>query len=485
MAKIEINKLAFNLSLSDTAPLEKTIRTNTEQLKGLGEKAGQNNAQFDLALTAIKRAARYGQPIEHLFDRPIMSRAYAVAVSDVQLSGGFKNKYITKTILDAIDTLRPKPSGLLVESMTKQYFRLYDEVDCYRDLAQWLITSRQKRNQLEPDMAFLLSDNGPKAVAERCISESRDFVNLVEAIGLNHYGQGRYYTVAQNCYYLEQLDHLKPNTPSDILDEIMRPSAYNAPYDSSRLLGHRALEILIDKAPEGEELHPQWEKVILAIGGDPRIPREHKQYRKWWTLLGESRVNKVRSWLSRLDLKIFLEILEQFALSSGSAEMQRMYPPRKKFLEGLFATDQVKRTRLFLSNNADSYAKKNYQKNELPNYSLVKGNPASIIALQVGDFYIVEGSHSCKLWIYPRLSPKVPAFNYNQNQFEYRALTAGMNELNHYEGYQQATDITHNPKNWNWQAKALRRLVELGLRITPDMVIEEQDLDNYLKAHGF
>ena len=71
--------------------------------------------------------------------------------------------------------------------------------------------------------------------------------------------------MAQLCYYINRSDKLKANESSDLLTELMHPTAYN----------------------------PQWEKFILSVAGDPRIPKDHVNYRKWWSYLGNKRIEKV------------------------------------------------------------------------------------------------------------------------------------------------------------------------------------------------
>ncbi|TKF13393.1 hypothetical protein FCV66_13565 [Enterovibrio norvegicus] len=485
MAKIELSKLSFSLPNIDTSRLEKEISDNSKRLKILGNSVGQNNAKFDAALSKLGNAVASFQAIESLLVSPIFVRAYAVTLPEKLQNSRARNLYMSNAVLDAISRVRDKPSGLVVESLITQYFKLYDELNNYRDLANWLLTAKSKRKDLDENVKFLLSDNGPRAVAERCIEEQVDFSCLVESIGLAQYGLGRYLTVAQLHYYVNQLESLEPNETSDLLTEIMQPSAYNAPYSSVMLLGHRALEIIIDKVSGDEELSPQWEKFILSIAGDPRIPKDHQNYRKWWSVLGAGRASKVCSWLSKLDLKIFLDILEQYAKTKGGADMQRMYPPRKKFLEGLFDAKLVKGTRLYLSAQADQYAKQNYEENELPSYSIVRGNQASVISIKVGDIYLMEGSHSCKLWLYRNLSSNAVIHDYRIDQPEYYYLTQGMDFKNRNEGFSPAIAIVHQPAKWRWQRQAIEQLSDWGVNISPTDVIQKSELMGYLRTYGF
>src|SRR5690554_8060104 len=98
------------------------------------------------------------------------------------------------------------------------------------------------------------------------------------------------------------------------------------------MLGHAALEILIDRAASGL-VSQAWQNTILTIAGDSRVPRTSSDYQRWWPILGEDRQAVVRGWFSRFDLRLFVEVLEQSA--SGETDIERMFRPRKKSMEGL------------------------------------------------------------------------------------------------------------------------------------------------------
>ncbi|MEN1388145.1 EH signature domain-containing protein, partial [Pseudomonas aeruginosa] len=132
--------------------------------------------------------------------------------------------------------------------------------------------------------------------------------------------------------------------------ELQKPAVSKAPYEGERRIGHVALEILIDRA--GQEPGEVWQNFILNLAGDPRISRNSPNYREWWQFLGEERVQKVRGWLSKEDLRLFLQAVEQFGIETQNDDLQRMFPARKQFLEGLFKLKLIRNTRLLLGGRA-------------------------------------------------------------------------------------------------------------------------------------
>ncbi|MEI8647018.1 EH signature domain-containing protein [Paraglaciecola sp. Hal342] len=92
--------------------------------------------------------------------------------------------------------------------------------------------------------------------------------------------------------------------------------------------------ILIDRAPK-QGVDESWQNAVIAIAGDPRVPKSHPRYMKWWSQLTNAQSKKVQGWLSKLDLKLFLEALEDYSKSSRDDDMIRMFPSRKHFLEGM------------------------------------------------------------------------------------------------------------------------------------------------------
>ena len=197
------------------------------------------------------------------------------------------------------------------------------------------------------------------------------------------------------------------------------------------MLGHEILRILIDRSPK-EKVDEQWQGIILTIAGDPRMSKSSPRYQRWWTALSTQQIQKVRGWLLRFDLLLFLKVLEDYSQMNGKEDMNRMFPARKKFLEGLFDLGLVEDSRLFINQNAEYYLKKNYKKDELPYYSIVADPNRSMIYLKVKGKHMIEGTHNFKLWIYEDLPPDSQIFNLEEKYFAPKELTTKL-ESNFYK----------------------------------------------------
>jgi len=335
---------------------------------------------------------------------------------------------------------------------------------------------------LTDELTHLLGGNGPKWLAEESHSEGRDFDEQVRLVRLDRYLSGRFLTISKNIYYLNVLRGLETNESNPILEEMQKRSVYDSRYDESSLLGHQILSILIEKAPVSG-VGDSWLNVVLAIAGDPRVPPSHPKYLKWWSQLDQQLKNKVQGWLSKLDLRLFLEALEDFSYQPRNEELKRMYPARKHFMEGLLNKQLVTGTRLYLSPSAESYLRRTYKSEHLPSYSVVTDQGKSLIHIQLGSVHLVEGSHSCQLWIYESLDPSAVVFDYTKNRVTYSSLTQGLAFRMRDKGLPHKANITHHPP-LGWQNKAIVALRELGVPIDPKDVLTPKDYRVYKRQYG-
>ena len=106
--------------------------------------------------------------------------------------------------------------------------------------------------------------------------------------------------------------------------------------------------------------------------------------------------------MSKEDLRLFLQAVEQYGLETANTEMQRMFPARKRFLEGLFKLKLIRNTRLLLGGKAQQSVKRILGKDVKTSFARMDGpmNDKAVIYLDCGDFHLVEGSHSFKIWVY-------------------------------------------------------------------------------------
>jgi len=350
--------------------------------------------------------------------------------------------------------------------MYQYYLSWYDRLVDSSAVSHWLMTALDVKGILKDYHKNLLGENGPKWLAEQCIRNKREFSNELEYLDLNNYSSGRFLSVAKSIYYVEQLKNIPVNQNHPLLLELQNRSSFESSYDEHFLLGHKALQILIERAPNSG-IDESWLNAILAIGGDPRVPNTHPNHQKWWSALDPILNTKVRGWLSRLDLRLFLEALENYSIKQGNVGMKRMFPARKLFLEGLLDKNLITGTRLYLTSGFDSFLRRNYKDEHLPNYSRITDGNISVIHIQLGESHMIEGSHSCKLWIYKTLSPTAIVFDFTKNWTTYSSLTAGLSDqMNKECSVSPLIDnITHHPPLL-WHNRSIKALNKAGVDIS-------------------
>ncbi|SGZ02147.1 EH signature domain-containing protein [Moritella viscosa] len=479
MVKINVTKLSVNIPSSPFGNNLKKLSNCISELKKITKRAGMDSDKFKHSWERIIHAAKNNQQIEKVLNSKIDVRALGFA-----LASEFKSKIeVTPSLLKKVDQITDIPSTIFTEYLFQYYLSEYNRINHLSDVSKWLVSARRKRNLNEWYDNSLISTSGPKWVTDLAISKKKDFDQVISELQLDQFQSGQYMELAQRIYYVEQLKIIPVNQPNELLIEVQKPEVYSSKFNEVDLLGHQILNILIDKAP-AQNIHESWLNVIMAIAGDPRIPKSHPRYIKWWNNIPKHLISKVQGWLSRLDLKLFLEALEDFSNSSSDPEMKRMYPSRKRFLEGLYDKKLIVNTRLYMSRKMSSYLKNNYKAEHLPNFSTISDGDKSIIYVDLGSAHLVEGSHSCYLWIYKSLDPSATIYNYAKTKESYSGLTSALNYLMEQRGHGVRARITHNPSNFSWQRNAVESLNELGCSISMKNVLTDLDYRVYVRRFG-
>ena len=447
------------------------------ELKKVTKTAGAESKKFEAAYSDVCHAARSIGYVDGAIASKIHIRALAIALPMIQ-----RHVKLRARLFEKIYQLSPKPSSLLVDAMHQYFLNRFDEIEVKKELGYWLLWARRKKNTSEEYDESLISIDGPKWLACRAVEHGLDFAQQLTELKLHNFSSGRFMTVSKRIYYVEKLQSIPANKEHELLTELQKRSVFESRYDENKKIGHCALKILIERAPQ-TEVSESWLNTIIAIAGDPRIPNNHLNYIKWWSHIGKDEIRKVCGWLSKLDLKLFLEALENYSRISGNDELQRMYPARKHFLDGLFDAGLITHTRLYLSYNASDYLKNNYPLKHLPNYSNVDGTK-SIIHVQLGDRHIIEGSHTCYLRVYPRLDGSATVFDYNKNFETYTGLTSQMERLMVNKGCSPIDKIAHHPVSFSWQRRAVGALKSIGVNIKMKDVLSASQYSSYIRLFG-
>ncbi len=476
--KLTIQQLKFTLPDNPFGHHLSAIRTLTRELSELTTRVGIDNKAFEHACLDIQHSIQKEHDLAMSLDAPIKLRALAYALG----TRVGEKVTLTQRILQKINEIRAVPSTLLLESVYQFYLKRYDKMGDYQAVGRWLLTNLPARNLLQPHHQDLLGPDGPKWLVQEAIRENRELPDQIVHFGLDRYTSGRFMTVANSIYYVEQLKTIPVNQPHPLLEEVQKSSVYDSPYDEHMLIGHKVLEILISRSAH-TKVTDSWLHTVLAIAGDPRVPPEHPKYQKWWSQLDKSLHIVVQGWLSKLDIRLFLEALEDFSNLPGKEELRRMLPARKRFLEGLYEKELINHVRLYLSRGADRYLRLNYKSEHLPEYSLVGNGDKSLIYVQLshGQAHLIEGSHSCYLWIYRRLHESATVFNYAHNTVNYEDLTSGLDRKMSRFRCQAKEKIVHNT---SWQRRAIETLKKIGINISAQDVLTPEEYQKFKRQAG-
>ncbi|MDN6299730.1 MAG: EH signature domain-containing protein, partial [Micrococcaceae bacterium] len=177
---------------------------------------------------------------------------------------------------------------------------------------------------------LILDPTGPETVARNSIRNGRSLEEFLDGAGLPGFDGGDYGEQIRLWYYVQQIHDADPATDHDFLAELTQPSVFKAPVQGG-YFGHKILQAMSDK---DQKPGTAWLDTILTIARDPRL--EHtREWFEWWRPLPQSCIDRVKSWLSAQDLGLFLAAVEEYGIRSGQEDLQRMFPGRKAFLEGL------------------------------------------------------------------------------------------------------------------------------------------------------
>lgn len=464
----------------------------------MSEAAGNNDA-FERAVAELRNMASTGQ-FANLLVR-LKRRIFARALTWLWLNDDvFASKMLNPNLLSTLEKAQePRFTRMTLQQLAQLYFRRFDLLDSKYEVREPLqrILVRQLEKipplkiqstwidplvTLQSEASWLLSFDGPATLAKRVQKEGRELGETFQKMGLQGFDDGRYGDVCRTYFYLDKLRHLPVGASDPIFSELLKPLVHTAPFEGKKRIGHAALEILIDRA--GQELSDAWQNFIINLAGDPRIASSSRNYREWWQPLGEERIQKMRAWLSKEDLRLFLRALEQYGVESGNEELQRMFPARKIFLEGLFKLKLIRNTRLLLGNKTRRAVNKILGKDVNTSFSSMDGamNDKAVIYLDCGDFHLVEGSHSFKIWVY-FATPSESLRTYEKSQFSHFDLTRTIPD-EYRKTYPRLPfdSFVHSPNSW--QSNVFGFLAGNGIEIDIEQLLSPEDYRNTLNKYG-
>ena len=487
-------QLTFDLPTIDESHVRRLYKSK-RVLESRATSAGHRSSKLEEAICRLKDVLRKHGDISSFIESPIDAKAFASYFAHNEERTGLP---ITRSILDSIDASSTKIKRQTLMLLVEGYLFHYDEnldlnsLNMFGDYIKQRLSHFDGEGRgselkaLARNREIIFSRSGPNKIVTIAREQSVELEDAFSKLGLDTYCDGQYFLMCRYMYYLKELKAIPIGSDHKILMEVTEKAVCGSRGDSMPQLGHEVVAILIDRS-KGHELSDPWMRVILEIAGDPRIQEDSEGYRRWWSHLGAERISLMRGWLSRVDLKLFLQFLDDYGKSSGDIELQRMYPSRKQFLEGLIDQNLVSNSRLFVNWRAEAFLKKAYKSEDLPEYAKVKDSYRSMIYLQVGNLHMIEGSHSFKLWIFPEIPESSNILSYQHADFTARELSSGLKALYDMEfGFdaKQPANIVHQPQNFSWQHHAIQYLKERGVKLKIEKLFSNQDYKKYLKIYG-
>lgn len=490
MSKLSNLELQFNIrewSDRDFIGFEKARHS----LDKLSKNVGISEDRFKALCIKFKMLARSGAQKTLLNAIKRSTDVRVIATLWLEDEAFRKHFPIYKSLLDSFLLGRRRLPLLAFMSLLELYFKEFDKLTSSKaDLEDFLKEELSKITSQDSELSRLakyrykiLSSNGPGWLVHEAQKKVIDLANLYEKLGLNAFGQGRFMQIARTHYYLETLKTIEPSdVDNTVLAELKRQDVFNAPYSDKRRIGHEVLSILIDRV-SGNNVPEHWRSLVLTIAGDPRVASSHNNYQIWWSLLEDNQVRKVRGWLSKFDLKLFLEALKESAKDANASDIERMFTDRKNFMEGLDDQDLILESRLFLSRTAEMYILKNYKKSELPTYALSGSTKTSVIYLNVNGVHMVEGSHSFTLKLMDKIPTKSNILNYSKYKFSDSDFRLNISS-EYYREYNRngVEEIRHD--QLIWQNKAINFLAEHGVNVNAEDVLSDSLYKHYKRRFG-
>ncbi|HHF0294293.1 EH signature domain-containing protein [Pseudomonas aeruginosa] len=456
-----------------------------------------NNDAFERMVAVLRNMGSSGrfEGLAELLKRRLTARALTwLWLNDEAMASRLLNPRLLEVLLEA---QQPRLTRITLQQLAQLYFRRFDRLDDREGLRELLEQTLQQQLEKMPprkiqgavpdplmtlkNEGWLLGIEGPSKLASKVREEGRELGETLSSLGLQGFDDGRYGDICRAHFYLETLRDLPLGEWDPVMDELLKPSVSKAPFEGGKRIGHVALEILIDRI--GQEPSDAWQNFILSLAGDPRIASTASNYREWWLPLGEARIQRVRGWLSKEDLRLFLQAVEQFGIETQNDDLQRMFPARKLFLEGLFKLKLIRNTRLLLGGKAQQSVKRILGKDVKTSFARMDGpmNDKAVIYLDCGDFHLVEGSHSFKIWVY-LAAPGEALRSYERNTFSHFDLITTIPGA--YKKLYPALPFEAVTHNGHWQNKVFSFLADNGIGLDVEQLLSRNDYKLQLSKFG-
>lgn len=242
--------------------------------------------------------------------------------------------------------------------------------------------------------------SGPKRIAERMVTMSDPFTELVRLGVRSPHGTG-----FMDHAHLALTTLVRPElSEQDRLDwyiSWLRPPGK----EEGRTAGaEAAIEALIypwlDKTPE-DKLRSYLVETLIELYGDPRIKSGGV-----WGGIDARYMAIVHRWLTREDMRFFTGVVD-------AAQKDAMWPPRRDFWLKLYDEGLIDAAWAALSSRAFEYARENLMRQDAKNaYTRVGFQRArqntSLLIMKIGNKIMVDGCHSYRTHVFDIGDPMAP-----------------------------------------------------------------------------
>ena len=207
---------------------------------------------------------------------------------------------------------------------------------------------------------------------------------------------------------------------------------------------------------------------------------------KWWAAMDREDVANMIRWLAGADLKLFLQILQD---SSTDANLKRMYPARRKFMEGLLDHHNIVDARLFLSKDAQRLVINKHGQKAMAAHGALRDQHTSVIYVNIDNkIHFFEGTHNFAARGGAALPASYHLLSRATKHFSYRDFTKQLEEdleeaSNELPQPMESFNQRHHP-NITWQDKLIWHFEYYGVDVDPETVLTPKDYLQYRRSFG-
>ncbi|RBP52985.1 EH signature domain-containing protein [Arenicella xantha] len=469
------------------------LKKNEKKLVALAQSAGQGSDRYKAARSELERHIAHG--LDNHLHIKIVSFFHAKAILDIiREAESLTNIQLDTNLIQSLKLDEDTISKITLLNLISVYFEKYDSIRQQGNILHLsvfiaeslkILNESQNVTQLskfKAQSSVLFNSDAPKMIVQRAIDQDIELTAVFKEMGLRHVISGEFTQLCSSLYYLEKLQTIPLGEPHRVLEEVCSESVSKLSIDEHKRVGHAALEILIERS-SASGISEFWLDTILSIASDPRVLKTSESYQRWWAHLDQNLVAKVRGWMSKVDLKLFLDILEQ---SATDEDMRRMYADRKTVIEGLDKLGVIDESRLFLSRQAELHLKRMKDLDRLPNYKKVNDAKTSMIYLKIGSKHIIEGTHSFKLKVMDQVPSKLPIMDFSKSAVDLSDFrgqgfkTMWIKEFATKLGYIEKTHAV----NLSWVNDLLEELRKANIDVTEADIVPREKMQWFIRKYG-